>query len=694
MPDINIAVIGSGYWGKHLIRNFWALGVLHSICDSNETLLAQFKEQYPSVNACLAFNEILSDENIGGVAIATPAETHFSLAREALLAGKHVFVEKPLTLDEGDAERLIKLARQKGLTLMVGHLLQYHPVFLTLKGMAEEGELGRINYIYSNRLNLGKIRREENSLWSFAPHDISMILSLAGEMPSAVIATGGNYLHKEIADVTTTHLEFPSGLKAHVFVSWLHPFKEQKLVVVGDKKMAVFDDTQQWEDKLLIYPHKINWEGGLPVPDKAEAVRIDIPQIEPLKAECQHFLDCAGGAMTPRTDGNEGLRVLKVLNDAQRSMDAFGKRITPRHGTSPETAVNIHPSACVDDGVSIGGNTSIWHFSHVLSGSSIGENCKIGQNVVIGPDVTIGSGCKIQNNVSVYPGVTLEDDVFCGPSMVFTNVHNPRSHIPRMDEIRKTLVKKGASLGANCTIICGNTIGEYAFVGAGAVVTKDVPAHAIVVGNPAKVIGWMCECGNRLPDSHKCTFCKKDYQTLLPASKPNAGSQHEGIFIHETALVDPRSTIGKGTKIWKNAQVRENALIGTDCIIAKDVYIDQYVCIGNNCKVQNSSSIYFGVSIHDDVFIGPHVAFTNDRIPRAFNDRWEASPTVVQHGASLGANVTVRCGVTIGEYAMVAAGSVVTRDVAPYSLVIGNPARHVCNVDRDGNRVEDCDVVE
>jgi len=156
--------------------------------------------------------------------------------------------------------------------------------------------------------------------------------------------------------------------------------------------------------------------------------------------------------------------------------------------------------------------------------------------------------------------------------------------------------------------------------------------------------------------------------------------------------VDDRVTIGAGTHVWMNAQVRENACIGENCVIAKDVYVDTLVHIGSNCKIQNSSSIYYGVTIEDDVFIGPHVAFTNDRIPRAFSTNWEASPTVVKHGASLGANVTVRCGVTIGEYAMVAAGSVVTRDVAPYSMVIGNPARHVCFVDRDGNRVESCDV--
>ncbi len=511
---ISVAVVGSGYWGKNLVRNFFQLNALGRICDKNESVLAAFREQYPGVQTSLAFNEVLSDNDIQGVVIATPAETHYRLAREALLAGKHVYVEKPLVLDEREAAKLIELAEEKSLTLMVGHLLQYHSVFIKLKKLVLSGELGRINYIYSNRLNLGKIRREENALWSFAPHDISMVLSLAGEEPDSVIAIGGNYLHNEIADVTTTHMEFSSGLKAHIFVSWLHPFKEQKLVVVGDKKMAVFDDTQAWEDKLLLYPHKIKWEGNLPVPDKAEAERVDIPQVEPLRSECEHFLQCIASGEMPVTDGKEGLAVLKVLNMAQRSLDANGAKLCNLPSNKPQNLpkVKVHESAYIDDNVEIGEGSNIWHFSHVLSGSRIGQRCKVGQNVVIGPDVTVGNGCKIQNNVSIYPGVTLEEDVFCGPSMVFTNVMNPRSPIPRMDEVRETVVCKGATLGANSTIVCGNAIGRYAFVGAGAVVVKDVPDHALVVGNPARHAGWMCSCGEKLNEHLVCSACGNKYE--------------------------------------------------------------------------------------------------------------------------------------------------------------------------------------
>jgi len=526
----SVAVIGSGYWGKNLIRNFNNFNSLKLICDKNEILLAQFKKKYPEVETCLALKDVIAHQDIQAAVIATPAEIHYTLAREVLLAGKHVFVEKPLVLYENQAEELIALAKEKDRIIMVGHLLQYHPAFVKLKELAAKGDLGRINYIYSNRLNLGKIRREENILWSFAPHDISMILSLAGEEPESVSSTGGNYLHKEIADVTTTHLEFPSGLQAHIFVSWLHPFKEQKLVVVGDRKMAVFDDTKPREEKLLLYPHAIKWQNSIPVPARAEPERIDIPDDEPLMLECAHFLDCIKNNKQPKTDGREGLSVLRILNAAQKSLDEQSRRIVIGEDSevrSQETPAPlpippyplpafqncfVHETALIDKGCEIGPGTKIWHFSHVLPGSRIGERCNIGQNVVIGPDVTIGNGCKIQNNVSVYKGVTLEDGVFCGPSMVFTNVYNPRAEITKMDQLRPILVKNGASLGANCTIMCGITIGRYAFVGAGAVVLKDVPDYALVVGSPSRQVGWMCKCGERLNDNLECGLCSKAYK--------------------------------------------------------------------------------------------------------------------------------------------------------------------------------------
>jgi UDP-2-acetamido-3-amino-2,3-dideoxy-glucuronate N-acetyltransferase len=229
-----------------------------------------------------------------------------------------------------------------------------------------------------------------------------------------------------------------------------------------------------------------------------------------------HFINCIRQEIQALTDGAEGLRVLRVLNAAERSLNANGLRIMLQKNTAlarkNHASIFVHPTAVIDEGVEIGSDTKIWHSSHILSDSRIGKNCSIGQNVVIGPDVIIGDGCKIQNNVSVYKGVTLEDAVFCGPSVVFTNVINPRAEIRRMSEIKPTLVKKGATLGANATIVCGHTIGSYAFVAAGAVITKDVPAHALMAGNPARQTGWICQCGIKLNAKHQCPQCGKRYK--------------------------------------------------------------------------------------------------------------------------------------------------------------------------------------
>jgi UDP-2-acetamido-3-amino-2,3-dideoxy-glucuronate N-acetyltransferase len=517
MTDRNIAVIGAGYWGKNLVRNFYQLGVLKTICDGALPIRIEMNESYPEVNVTDDTDAVLNDKDIKGVVIAVPAVLHYDITQKALLSNKHVFVEKPLSLTYGDGEKLVQLAASRDKVLFVGHVLHYHPGVIRLKEMINSGVIGRVQYIYSRRLSLGKIRREENILWSFAPHDISIILSITGEQPSYIDCIGNNFLNARIPDVTMTNLKFPSGTGAHIFVSWLNPFKEQRLVIVGDRGMIVFDDTEPVDKKLVLYPHTINWQNGIPVPQKAEGVPIDLNPIwkEPLRAECEVFLSAIQKKVKPITSGEEGLMVLKVLELSQKSLDE--KEHLYRGNLKiqieiPKVDFFVHPHAVVDDNVTIGKGSKIWHFSHILSGSRIGENCNIGQNVVIGPDVVIGNQCKIQNNVSVYKGVTLEDGVFCGPSMVFTNIFNPRAEISKMDQVRPTIVKKGATIGANATIVCGNTIGRYAFIGAGAVVTKDVPDYALMIGNPAKQMGWACNCGERLTKKLRCSVCKKSFE--------------------------------------------------------------------------------------------------------------------------------------------------------------------------------------
>jgi len=522
---MKIGLIGAGAWGQNHLRVWKGLGALAVVCEADETRRSHFQGEYPNVHFTPLLRDLTGDPAVQGIAIATPAETHFRLGKECLLAGKDVFIEKPLALTIADGEELVNLAREHQRILMVGHILQYHPALLKLKAMVQSGELGKINYVYSNRLNFGRIRTEENILWSFAPHDISVMLMLLNEMPVRVASQGGNYLHRSIADVTVSNFQFASGANAHIFVSWLHPFKEQKLVVVGESQMAVFDDMVS-SNKLMLYPHRIQWVNRMPVPEKAEGVPVEFEKKEPLQEECRHFLECMETRSAPRTDGEEGLRVLRLLNACQGSLEQQGSQIDPGAlVVPPQPGYSTHPTSCVDEPCEIGQGTKIWHYSHIMRDCKIGRNCNIGQNVVVSPGCVPGENVKVQNNVSIYTGVVCEDDVFLGPSMVFTNVINPRSHIARRNEYRQTLVKKGASIGANATIVCGHTIGRYAFVGAGAVVTKDVQDYALVLGNPARRAGWMCQCGNRLSFAEgvsqaACSACHSRYQKVDGELRP------------------------------------------------------------------------------------------------------------------------------------------------------------------------------
>lgn len=322
----SIAVVGMGYWGKNLVRNFYELGALRTICDTNVSVEAMGKEKYRDVEFTRDFSALLADAGVRAVALATPAVTHYEMAMLALEAGKDVFVEKPLAINVADGEKLVSLADSKKKILMVGHILRYHPAIRQLQQLIKEGELGRIQYLYSNRLNMGKIRTEENILWSFAPHDISVMIALLGEMPANVLCQGGAYLSHEVCDVTVSQFMFPSGVGAHIFVSWLHPFKEQRLVVVGSDKMAVFDDTA--EHKLVLYPHRVEWKDGIPTAVKAAAETVSLDDIEPLTAECRQFLDSVKSRVPPVTDGREGLSVLRVLDACERSLQEGGKVIS------------------------------------------------------------------------------------------------------------------------------------------------------------------------------------------------------------------------------------------------------------------------------------------------------------------------------------------------------------------------------
>jgi predicted dehydrogenase len=319
-----VAVIGCGYWGKNLVRNFQQLGALQLVCDATPGGREQAQQLAPEAEVVDSLERALASE-VDGVVIATPAETHYQVAKQALERGKDVFVEKPLALTFEHGAELLRLARERERIVMVGHVLEYHPGVIRLRELVHSGVLGKIRYIYSNRLSFGKIRREENILWSFAPHDIAVILRLMGSMPFQVVACGGTYLQPNIADVTLTNLLFDNGVRAHIHVSWLHPFKEQRLVVIGSEKMASFDDVSK---QLLLYDEYVDVRNGEHIPVKHAGEPVEYPQDEPLKQECRAYLESIATRQPPVSDGESGLRVLKVLQAAQRSLVTNGEPVS------------------------------------------------------------------------------------------------------------------------------------------------------------------------------------------------------------------------------------------------------------------------------------------------------------------------------------------------------------------------------
>jgi predicted dehydrogenase len=328
---IGIGVVGTGDWGANLVRNFASLpgAQLVALCDMDPARLAAAVKRHPEARGVQRVEELAANPAVRGAVVSASAASHYAVAKTLLEAGKDVYVEKPLALRVDHAEELVTLARQHDRILMVGHLLLYHPAVRYLKDFLERGELGDLYYIYCQRVNLGKVRKDENALWSFAPHDLSVVLHLIGQEPEDVVARGAAFLQPKVEDVVFVDLRFPSGKVAHVHVSWLDPHKLRKVTVVGSKKMVVFDDMEASE-KIRVYDKGVDRAGEVVSYGDALTVRsgdILIPKIslqEPLRLECQHFVDCIRDRKRPLTDGEDGLRVVKVLAAAQASLDQGG----------------------------------------------------------------------------------------------------------------------------------------------------------------------------------------------------------------------------------------------------------------------------------------------------------------------------------------------------------------------------------
>ena len=507
-----ICVIGAGNWGSNHIRTLYELGSLGGVVDSDRRALIKIKAKYDNLNVYNNLSDSLSDDYDGYI-VATPAETHYSIAKRLIENKKHLLVEKPLTLELSEAEHLVLLAKQNKVNLMVGHLMLFHPAILKIKDYLKSGKLGRLQYLYSNRLNLGKVRTKENIMWSFAPHDISIFGYLTEELPSEVVSRGGAFLQTNKPDTAIMLLKYPGGVCGHIFVSWLHPYREQKIILVGSKGMISFSNTDEMSE-LKFYDKGIDFIMGEPVNREGAVKSIKFDDSKPLTNEIKYFIDHLEGSSLQTANGESALDVLRVLMLATGELPG-DKSVEKRDRKN----IYIHPTSVVDEFSNIGRGAKIWHFSHIQKNVTIGDNCTIGQNVNIGEKVKIGDNVKIQNNVSVYEGVELENNVFCGPSMVFTNVLFPRSKYPKnkKESYQQTLVKEGATLGANSTIICGTIIGKNSFVAAGAVVTKSVPDYAMMAGVPAKQVGWICECGQRIDEEYNrfsCYKCGRQFEYL------------------------------------------------------------------------------------------------------------------------------------------------------------------------------------
>ncbi len=516
-----IGVIGLGRFGRAVAERLLRLDALGAVCDLDATRCAAFATATRHGDALA----LMAAPDVDAVVLATPVTTRAAMARATLEAGKDLWAPPPLCLAVAELEALVALASRARRVLMID--AGDGPARRAMAQAIDAGELGALQIVEVRRAGFGPFRPDEPVAARLLP-DLATLAGLLGEAPQRLRAESASVVQAEVPDHVTAHVHFGGGVRAVLTASRVHPTPEDRFVVIGDAGMLVLEGAH-----LTRHTHSIAWREGQPaaVPGGAEALHI----ADGLDAAVERFLAAVSGGETAQPDAADALRALRIFESIGRSLDR--DRAVPTEPAPTEAPaivgagasdVFVHPTAVVDGPVEIGAGTKVWHFSKLLGPLHIGERCSLGQNVVIERHVRIGDNVKIQNNVSVYSGVILEDDVFCGPSMVFTNVGTPRSHYPRKGEYAVTRVERGASIGANATVVCGHTLGRYCFVGAGAVVTKDVPPYALVYGNPARVRGWTCFCGLSLSlgvdacgeEEAECEGCGRRYARAGHAVRP------------------------------------------------------------------------------------------------------------------------------------------------------------------------------
>lgn len=496
-----VAVVGLGERGVLTAGVLSRLGALTAVSDADPQTLVDVGQAF--IGSCLArlegdYLRLLAAGDVDAVALCTPPSTWDGMAEAALRAGKDVYLDGPLVLPLSRGQALVELARERRRVLMAGPVLRFSGAFSALLAAIRTGALGRLEYVSGRHFKPTQpgpfAALDDTGPSPLLSQLVLEVLDMVGARPQRILTRATGWRTARVPDVTETLLECHAGPKVFLHTSHVHPTQALELSILGSEGSAQLSRDDHDRLHLTLHGGAIDAVPVPPHPSEPTAAR---------EASLRHFIEAVADRRSPHQGPDAQLGLWRLLHAAQRSLDEGGP-VDPAQAAAPTRTPGgwVHPTVQLDESqgpCEMGEGTKIWHFSKLLGPLKIGRACSFGQNVVIERGVTIGDNVKVQNNVSIYSGVILEDDVFCGPSMVFTNVGTPRSHYPRQGQYAVTRVGRGASIGANATVVCGHTLGQYCFVGAGAVVTRDVPDYALVYGNPARLMGFTCYCGVRLP---------------------------------------------------------------------------------------------------------------------------------------------------------------------------------------------------